>query len=236
MPTVTIQEHGCRGCTMCADICPADVFEVDKENFMATVQRQDDCIGCLSCAYICPSNCIEVADATPQRPFYRIEENVQFVEKFVQAKAATTSLTDADWDEAYKDVSATLVSLSKAIMEMMGRGAKAVGRRAGTVGASHLPEMYEESDLDGVFRALQRRFRSALDFEYTVDGDEVTLDLKPCGLCGMVEESGDKVGDSIMCQLFHEYMAGLTSSYTSANYRCTAPVVGKACQLKLSRH
>ncbi|MCB9652859.1 MAG: hypothetical protein H6729_01855 [Deltaproteobacteria bacterium] len=187
IPEVTIDEKGCRGCTLCADTCPGLVFEVDHEKHMAKVVRAEDCIGCRSCIYLCPSACIHVGNVHPQRPFHRTGHNVEFVEKFVQSQETVASLTKDDWKEAYDDVAATLTQLARAMEDMVGRGSKAVGRQAGKVGASHLPEMYEESTLPGLMERLQKRFQHAIDFQCSASGDEVNLTLSPCRMATMLE-------------------------------------------------
>jgi hypothetical protein len=169
-----------------------------------------------------------------QRPFYRIEENVALVEKFLQVKSASSSLTLQDWDEAYKDVSSTLANLSKAIVEMMGRGTRALGRNSGSVAAAHMPEMYEQKGLDSLLKSLQQKFKHAFDFDYQTSGNEITLSFHPCGLCRVVEDAGEKVGDAVLCQLFHGYLAGLIGTYTGVNYQFTAPQTGNTCTVKLS--
>jgi len=234
MPTVKIEDKGCRGCTMCVDICPSDVFEYDDAKELALVKRQDDCIGCYACFYVCPSQCVELGDIHIQRPFYRLEGNVALVEKFLQATSATKTLTVEDWEEAHKDVSSTLTALAEALVEMVGRGTKALGRKAGAVAAGHLPEMYEEKDLEGILRALQERFKHAFDFDYKASGDNIDFTFHPCGLVRVVEDAGQKVGEAVLCQLFHSYMAGLVGAYTGVNYQFEVPQAGKTCVMKLT--
>lgn len=234
MPEVKIENRGCRGCTMCVDICPCEVFDYDQGAELASVARGVDCIGCYSCFYACPSQCIEIADSHLQRPFYRIEQNVALVERFLQAKTATRTLTAEDWQEAEGDVSSTLFALSRAILEMMGRGTKALGRKSGAVAAAHLPEIYEEKDLDGVLRRLQERFRGCFSFEFQRAGEEVDFTFHPCVIGQFVSKTGDKVGEAVTCQLFHEYLAGLVGAYAGVNYRYQLPKVGESCVMRLS--
>jgi len=234
MPTVNLETKGCRGCTMCVDICPADVFDYDEATAMATVARTQDCMGCLSCHYICPSQCVEVTDVELQRPYYRIEQNVQFVKRFLQQQYTTRDLTEQDWEEAHKDVAIHIMSLAKAITEMLGRGEKALGRKSGVVAAAHMPEMYEAHDLDGLLSRMQARFRHCFDFDYKTDGEAIEFTFNPCGLCHVVETGGDKVGESVVCRLFHEYWAGLIGAFSGIRYQCEVPQAGKTCLMKLS--
>ena len=71
MPAISIIEQGCRGCTLCVDVCPVEVLEYDESRELAAVARADDCISCLSCHYACPSQCIEISDYPALRPFHR---------------------------------------------------------------------------------------------------------------------------------------------------------------------
>ena len=237
MPNVTIDDRGCRGCTMCVDICPVDVFSFDEPEFIARVGIQEDCIGCLSCVYVCPSRCIEVGDVEVLRPFYRIEKNRDLVEKFLQAPSVNKVLGEADWNEAYKDVVVRLTALGHSVTETMGRGQRAVGRKAGQTAADHMPEMYEDAGLDDVLGKMKARFEHAFDFDFKVadgeGGKEVSLDFHPCGLYRVVTDQGETVGDAVLCQLFHEYWAGLVSSFIGHRYKCQMSKVGESCAMKL---
>ncbi|MBF0189204.1 MAG: 4Fe-4S dicluster domain-containing protein [Magnetococcales bacterium] len=221
MSEVVIEEVGCRGCSQCVDVCPVDVFEPEmvEDHQLARVVRTEDCLGCLSCYYACPSQCVVVSDTELQAPYYRIEENIAFVERFLKTKTVSKSISDAEWDEAYSDVAMTLTSLAKAMPDIVGRGMKAVGRRSGSLAASHLPEAYEERDLEGVLKSLQNRFKYCFDFEYQVTEEGVDMDFKPCSLFQVVKDSGDEPGEAVLCQLFHDYLSGLIGAFDGGRYR-----------------
>jgi len=219
---------------MCVDLCPTDVFDYDQAEELATAERSEDCIGCLSCFYICPSQCVQVADAHTQRPFHRLAGNVALVEKLLQAKDSTTTLTAEDWGEASRDVSSTLVALSASIVEMMGRAHKALGRKSGTLSTAHLPEVYEGEGLQGVLDGLQRRFKHCFDFQAQLDGEQVDLTFSPCSLMEVVKSAGQEPGDAISCQLFHEYFAGLLGNFTGQNFTYELQEVGADCKLRYS--
>jgi NAD-dependent dihydropyrimidine dehydrogenase PreA subunit len=230
---VSIAERGCRGCTLCVDICPVDVFDCDEERHQAVVRRQEDCIGCLSCHYICPSQCVEVGEVESLRPYHRIEGHVALIERFLQQPAASRLLSEEDLAEGYRDVAARLAALARAVVEILGRGHKAVGRRAGAVAASHLPEVYEEPGIEGILTGMQRLFRHAFDFDYRIEGDRLALTFSPCGLCRLVEDAGEKVGEAVLCEIFHEYWAGLLTAYVGTTFRYEMPTVGSTCEMRL---
>jgi len=233
MATIRILDNGCRGCTLCVDTCPVAVFEFDEIEKTAVVACQQDCLGCLSCYYVCPSQCIEVGDVPVLRPFHRLEELEVLMQRFLQAKATTTTLSAEDCEEARRDVAARLLALSATVTETLGRGIKAVGRRSGALAATHLPEMYEEVGLEQVLAALQKRFRHAFDFDFKLSGLDASLTFHPCGLCRVVEDAGGKVGEAVLCQLFHDYWAGLLAAFVGTHYRYEVPQAGKVCQMEL---
>jgi NAD-dependent dihydropyrimidine dehydrogenase PreA subunit len=231
--TISLVERGCRGCTLCVDICPVQVFDYDAGDDRAVVSRPQDCVGCLSCEYACPSRCITVSDVEELRPFHRIEGHAALIERFLQARTATHTLTPEDVTEAYRDVAARLHALGAAVVETMGRGIKPIGRRAGVVAATHMPEMYEEKGLDKIVSGMRREFRNSFEFTHRIEGDTVEMRLTPCALCRIVTEAGEKVGDAVLCELFHEYWAGLFTTYTGTTYRCEVPKAGDVCELRL---
>jgi len=233
MPSVQIEEAGCRGCTLCVDVCPVQVFDFQDAEQMARASHAERCIGCLSCAYVCPSQCIEVSDYVQLRPFHRIEEHAELIRRFLQKQPLADTLTEEDLDEAWNDVSARLRALSQTVTETIGKGNKAVARRAGTIAAEHLPEMYERKGLDEVLEGLRKRFAHAFEFDFELDGEGARLTFHPCGLCRVVESHGEPVGEAVLCQLFHEYWAGLLSAFVGKPYRCRVPVAGATCQMEL---
>lgn len=234
MATVRIEEHGCRGCSLCVDLCPVQVFEQDASGALARVGHAERCIGCLSCVYACPSQCVEVDGYVRLRPFHRVEANAALVRRFLQEQPVSEAVTEADLEEAWSDVSARLFALSDTVVETIGKGYRAVARRAGVMAAEHLPEMYEATTLDEVLAALQQRFAHAFTFDYTLDGGKATLRFKPCGLCRVVRGGGQTVGDAELCQMFHEYWIGLVSTFVGARYRYQMPVVGEVCEMELA--
>ena len=236
MPTIAIETEGCRSCTLCVDICPTEVLELAPQTELAEVKRPDDCIGCTSCQYLCPSRCLTVGEYVPQRPFFRLEDNRQLVERFLQAKTAEAELGEADWQEALRDVRVRLRALGDSVTQTMGRGQKAVGRKAGALAASHLPEMYEEAGVEDVLARLKDKFRNCFDFEPSVSGGgaEIGIHFSHCALSSLVREAGEKEGDALLCGLFHEYWAGLLGAFANNSYTLEmTDASSNGCSMKL---
>ena len=93
--------------------------------------------------------------------------------------------------------------------------------------------MYEQTGLESVLAALQRQFRHAFEFDYALTGDRASLTFHPCGLCRVVGDAGQTVGEAVLCQLFHEYWAGLMTAFVGAPYRCEVPQAGEICHMEL---
>lgn len=66
MPKVTFNENNCKGCQLCASVCPKNIIVMAKDRINkkgyhpATVLEMEKCIGCANCALICPDCIITV--------------------------------------------------------------------------------------------------------------------------------------------------------------------------------
>jgi NAD-dependent dihydropyrimidine dehydrogenase PreA subunit len=80
---ITIHDKACRGCQLCLDICPTNVFTFDAAAAKATVAHEEDCIGCLSCSYLCPSGAFRHEEHRIVKNFYRDCEFLSRMEKFL---------------------------------------------------------------------------------------------------------------------------------------------------------
>ena len=234
MPNITIDQSGCRSCNLCVEICPTDVLTMDSSEDYATVAKQDDCIGCTSCLYICPSRCIDITDYNAQRPFYRIERNQALISKFLQKTPAAAALTEEDYDEALWDVSTRLLTLVDSMTQTMGRGQKVLGRKSGQISAAHLPELYEAATIDQILERLKHTFEHAFSFTYNVsgEGEVISMEFHECALHSVVKRSQGKSGEAAVCNVFHDYLAGLFTSFTRKRYSIAADVAGSKCSLK----
>lgn len=57
---VVVNEKWCKGCNICASVCPAGVLKLDRVKSLMTVAHPEKCIGCKQCEMSCPDFCIYV--------------------------------------------------------------------------------------------------------------------------------------------------------------------------------
>lgn len=66
MPKVTIDQTVCKGCELCAAVCPQHILALSKDNLNAKgyhpmeLVEPEKCIGCAFCAIMCPDCAIVV--------------------------------------------------------------------------------------------------------------------------------------------------------------------------------
>jgi NAD-dependent dihydropyrimidine dehydrogenase PreA subunit len=235
MPTLEIEAKGCRACTLCVDLCPTKVFDLEPNSQVAQASRPTDCIGCCSCEYICPSRCLSVTDTTRQLPFYHLDHTSDLVSKFLQQQPAQSQLTANDVEEALGDVRTRLRALGDSVTETMGRGIKVVGRTAGTLAAAHLPDLYEETALETVLERLQDRFGSSFPFKFEVKPDgSVRFAFSNCAIKTIVDAGETALGADALCVLFHEYWAGLIGEFCKRKFLVQADHSDKPCSFSIT--
>lgn len=67
MPDVIVDQKKCNGDGVCIDICPVEVFELQKlpeypDSEKSVPVRKDDCILCMACVVSCPTEAITVEE------------------------------------------------------------------------------------------------------------------------------------------------------------------------------
>ncbi len=65
MAKLTIARETCKGCGLCADVCPRQILALSKEintrgYHPIGITDQEKCIGCAFCARMCPDAVITV--------------------------------------------------------------------------------------------------------------------------------------------------------------------------------
>jgi 2-oxoglutarate ferredoxin oxidoreductase subunit delta len=66
MPTIKIDGDRCKGCLLCAEVCPHGLIRQEKNindqgyQYVTLDDPGRKCTGCTVCAVVCPDMCIEV--------------------------------------------------------------------------------------------------------------------------------------------------------------------------------
>jgi 2-oxoglutarate ferredoxin oxidoreductase subunit delta len=66
MPHIVVDEHYCKGCGLCVEVCPETIIEMDtgrltaKGYHPARLTDASRCTACTNCALVCPDVAITV--------------------------------------------------------------------------------------------------------------------------------------------------------------------------------
>ena len=72
MAKIKVDLTRCKGCFLCASVCPKGVLEPstelsDKGFEIVHLAKPEECIACGMCFKMCPDYCIEITDETGGR-------------------------------------------------------------------------------------------------------------------------------------------------------------------------
>ena len=62
-----VDRERCVGCGTCVEICPMDVFWLDKETGHSALRYPEDCQTCYNCELECPVSAIRVGPFRKER-------------------------------------------------------------------------------------------------------------------------------------------------------------------------
>ena len=67
MVKVIVDRNLCDGDSLCADVCPVNVFDIKasaehNDDAKSFATREEDCILCMACVSVCPTQAITVEE------------------------------------------------------------------------------------------------------------------------------------------------------------------------------
>ncbi len=79
MAKIDIDKNCCKGCYICINVCPKQVFKPSKKRNrygtnMPMVQAEEACITCRMCERMCPDGAINVVKTQSKSPKEEAEE------------------------------------------------------------------------------------------------------------------------------------------------------------------
>lgn len=213
MIQITVDDKACVSCSLCAEVCPTDVFAFDEEVGVPSVEHPGECFGCLSCSEICPSNCIdhdglELSVAHHNDPYaMRLAARLGCE---TEGRFNTPSDTESR-DQALQDLGIRLLSVAEVFKRTLGGSLPAVGTIAGRTLARHLPRYRAPESLDEALELAERQFSPAWAFDAAIDGDALTLTVGDCFVREVCQRRSIELGGEL-CILFYNYLAGYIGS------------------------
>ncbi len=213
MIQIAIDDKACVGCSLCAEVCPTDVFTFDESRGLPTVDKPAECFGCLSCVEICPARCVShdgvVLAETYHHDPYALNLALRLgsgVEGHYNAPA-----DPARRAAALADLGVRLRSVAEVFKRTMGGSLPAVGTMAGRTLAKHLPRYRAPSSLEDAVDMTVRGLAPAWQVEPTLAEDSLTLQVGDCFVRSVCAREGLELGGEL-CVLFYNYLAGYLGS------------------------
>jgi NAD-dependent dihydropyrimidine dehydrogenase PreA subunit len=57
---IQLNKEACSGCTMCFQVCPRGVFDIDLAVHKAQLIHPEKCVNCTACVHRCPEQCLTI--------------------------------------------------------------------------------------------------------------------------------------------------------------------------------
>jgi NAD-dependent dihydropyrimidine dehydrogenase PreA subunit len=234
MIEISVDEKACVSCSLCAEICPTDVFVWDEEKGVPEVAKPGECFGCLSCSEICPPHCITHRGVELAESHYHDPYALRLASRLaadVQGRFNVPS-DEAAQGRAAADLGVRLRSVAEVFKRTLGGSLPAVGTMAGRTLARHLPRYREPKGLDEALALAKKQFAPAWEFETTRNGEELTIDVDRCFVRETCAREGVEIG-SEMCVLFYNYLAGYLGRMGHVRLRLMNADRGATCCYKV---
>ena len=230
MIQITVDDKACVSCTLCAEICPTDVFIWDEDAGVPKVDKPAECFGCLSCSEICPPHCISHDGVELAESHYHDPYALHLANRLASDISGRFNVPsdEASQRQAAVDLGVRLRSVAEVFKRTLGGSLPAVGTMAGRTLARHLPRYREPAGLDEALDLAVRQFDPAWQLETSRSGDELTIKVERCFVRDVCEREGLELGGE-MCVLFYNYLAGYLGRMGKVRLRLMGADRGSSC-------
>lgn len=221
MIQIAIDDAACVSCSLCAEVCPTDVFSWDEAKGVPEVVKPGECFGCLSCSEICPPHCIRHEGVQVSENYYHDPYAVRLASRLGSGLAGATwgSLDSVPGRErALRDLGVRLRSVAEVFRQTVGGSLPAVGTMAGRTLARHLPRYQAPRTLGEALDLAVLQFAPAWEMEASLAGDEMRVTVGRCFVRDLCKQQGLELGGEL-CVLFYNYLAGYVGRLGTARLR-----------------
>lgn len=218
---INVDEKACVGCSLCADVCPTNVFEIKESETVPVVCKERECFGCLSCSEICPATAIKHENVHLSESYYHNPAALELVAKLGSPDRAFYAPNDEDHiQKAITDLGIRLLSVASVLKQTLGQSLPSAGTMAGMTLASQLPHYQSPKSLDETLQLLARTFFPAWVIRPSLSGDELTMTVSTCFVRDVCHKHAVDIGGEL-CTLFYNYIAGYLSKIGAIRPRLT---------------
>lgn len=143
------------------------------------------------------------------------------------------ALTDADHDNAMKEVAFLVDAFASTIDNVMGGATGPVGRNAGRDMAKKLPLHLGDPTLAQTLGVLNERMKSGFDAAViSADGNIADTAVGTCFIRDLCAGSGKKIGGPA-CKLYHAYFDGIVNELMHRPVKSEIVEVGPSCRVRI---
>jgi ferredoxin len=234
MIQITVDDKACVSCSLCAEICPTDVFVWDEAKGVPEVARPGECFGCLSCSEICPPHCISHEGVQLAESHYHDPYALHLASRLASDIGGRFNVPtdEASQRQAAVDLGVRLRSVAEVFKRTLGGSLPAVGTMAGRTLARHLPRYREPAGLDEALELAKAQFAPAWELETSRSGDDLTVTVGRCFVREVCERQRLELGGE-MCVLFYNYLAGYLGRMGKARLRLMDAERGATCRYSI---
>ncbi len=235
MIQISIDDKACVSCSLCAEICPTDVFVWDEAKGVPEVARPGECFGCLSCSEICPPHCITHEGVELAESHYHDPYALRLANRLAADVGARFNVPSdtASQSQAAVDLGVRLRSVAEVFKRTLGGslpGRRHHGRPHAGAAPAALPRAQGSQRSPGAWpRSSSHRPGSS---RTTRDGDDLTINVDRCFVRETCEREGLELG-SEMCVLFYNYLAGYLGRMGHVRLRLMDADRGAKCCYKV---
>ncbi len=142
-----------------------------------------------------------------------------------------TTMTAADHDAAFMEISFLLQMLAQTVEEVIGNPAP-LGVSAGRAMAAKLPLYLKSPNVKSVLEAVQPILADGMTYTCSVEGNTGTLQVGHCVIRDLAAKRGEAPG-SRLCKLYHHFLSGMFSQLLTKQSRVQETAVGTTCTLSV---